>query len=285
MAFRYCPECWPEILADNRSQRFDEICRTLWDAQCGARRGRYALLVRLANTDIFQTKVDLNTLPLRIYVFHHMRLFWCNRFHTDFYLMAVDHQADLIINQKEAISAKVTEIESFWIFAQVLFIYKYSIHVMQWETPSNLLQLNYAEKIWLPPPQLYELSRLNKMPNLDDLMKFLHERSRNGMGASLLFPINYDVKDGSVHCYPGKLIFSWNKSYGTFLTWYYYASFVFIRRRFLSEETRFRPDITRYQRIRANYDCWVSGDDHKCASVRASFIAQYANCAESTDTW
>lgn len=55
--------------------------------------------------------------------------------------------------------------------------------------------------IWLPPPQQYELSRLNHAPTFEPLAEFSRWRSR--FGATLFYPVPYHAKDRMVHTLPG----------------------------------------------------------------------------------
>jgi nucleoside diphosphate-linked moiety X motif 19, mitochondrial len=71
----------------------------------------------------------------------------------------------------------------------------------QWETPAKLIEDYQLEKIWLPPPQLYELSRLCAMNNIDEIVKFAKKRSR--LGTIVMCPVQFHCKDGLVHVMPG----------------------------------------------------------------------------------
>lgn len=54
----------------------------------------------------------------------------------------------------------------------------------------------------MPPPQLYESSRLNNEPDIDKIIPFAKERAMNAP-TTLIFPMHYQTKDGIIHCYPG----------------------------------------------------------------------------------
>lgn len=73
---------------------------------------------------------------------------------------------------------------------------------MQWQTPAELLSQSQGAEVWLPPPQFYELSRLNSEKDLDRIIPFAKERSTKSE-TTLMFPIPYFTNDGVVNCYPG----------------------------------------------------------------------------------
>ena len=72
-------------------------------------------------------------------------------------------------------------------------------------SPAEAVNLHVNEKIWLAPPQCYELSRLNtlfKSGNLSDLRTFAQQRAlRHGL--STWFPIQALCRDGHAALYPG----------------------------------------------------------------------------------
>lgn len=59
-----------------------------------------------------------------------------------------------------------------------------------------------TDKSWLPPPQIYELSRLINEPDIDKLLPFARKRGMNSP-TTLFFPIQYQMSDGLLNCYPG----------------------------------------------------------------------------------
>lgn len=75
-------------------------------------------------------------------------------------------------------------------------------HLLQWETPKNLLKMFAQNKIWLPPPQCYELLRLCQINDIDNVVNFA--KSRNNMGITLQYPIYYEANDGAIFSYPGE---------------------------------------------------------------------------------
>ncbi|XP_042344406.1 nucleoside diphosphate-linked moiety X motif 19 [Plectropomus leopardus] len=50
----------------------------------------------------------------------------------------------------------------------------------QWSTPSEVLQSYQARELWIAPPQFYELSRLCRIPLLNDLHNFSSQRATEG---------------------------------------------------------------------------------------------------------
>ncbi|XP_014892820.1 acyl-coenzyme A diphosphatase NUDT19 [Poecilia latipinna] len=54
------------------------------------------------------------------------------------------------------------------------------IERFQWSTPSEILQSYQARRLWIAPPQFYELSRMCRFPLLDNLHSFAHQRATEG---------------------------------------------------------------------------------------------------------
>lgn len=75
--------------------------------------------------------------------------------------------------------------------------------MLQWETPKNLLKMYADNKIWLPPPQCYELLRLCHINDIDKVVEFAKER--NNKGTTLQLPIYYEANDGAIFAYPGEI--------------------------------------------------------------------------------
>lgn len=53
----------------------------------------------------------------------------------------------------------------------------------------------------MPPPQFFELNRLNNFPRIDTIAKFAKER--NGKDVPFILPIHYVLKDSVALVYPG----------------------------------------------------------------------------------
>lgn len=60
-------------------------------------------------------------------------------------------------------------------------------------TPKELLDHNKSGENWLPPPQLYESSRLNNEPDIDKIIPFAKDRGMNAP-TTLIFPMHYHTK-------------------------------------------------------------------------------------------
>lgn len=59
------------------------------------------------------------------------------------------------------------------------------------------------EEIWIPPPQIYETSRLITMTNMEDLAKFSYQRRNHSV--MQMYPVMYPTNDGYIATYPGNL--------------------------------------------------------------------------------
>lgn len=57
------------------------------------------------------------------------------------------------------------------------------------------------ESVFLPPPQLYEFSRLRNLLNLEDLERFAQDREQNGLQVTM--PVQYRCNDGMTLVLPG----------------------------------------------------------------------------------
>ncbi|XP_035693754.1 nucleoside diphosphate-linked moiety X motif 19-like [Branchiostoma floridae] len=71
----------------------------------------------------------------------------------------------------------------------------------QWLTPAEVLHDFRQEKHIVPPPQVYELSRLCQVPSLAGLHHF--SRERGGQGCERWLPIVLPCEDGQVTVLPG----------------------------------------------------------------------------------
>jgi len=99
-----------------------------------------------------------------------------SRFETAFFLIALDDQPDIFVEKNE-------------------------VQEYLWDTPKNLIKMFADDKIWLPPPQCYELLRLCQINDIEKVVEFA--KSRNKEGTTLQYPIYYKATDGSVFAYPG----------------------------------------------------------------------------------
>lgn len=73
---------------------------------------------------------------------------------------------------------------------------------VQFMTPGDALRLHSEEKIWLAPPQVYEMSRLAAYETFGSLQKFAQERAQQ-YGVETWFPVFANCSDGGVALYPG----------------------------------------------------------------------------------
>ena len=83
------------------------------------------------------------------------------------------------------------------------YILLYMLLNTQWYHPYDMIEDHYAKKIWLAPPQLYELLRLfsNGMRDYDTLQAFVKERARKSISQWL--PVRINCTDGIVSVLPG----------------------------------------------------------------------------------
>ncbi|XP_049962699.1 acyl-coenzyme A diphosphatase NUDT19 [Schistocerca serialis cubense] len=72
---------------------------------------------------------------------------------------------------------------------------------MQWSSVSELLSMSNICKIWLPPPQVYELARLYNFNDVETLVNFAHERVK--FGCPFWMPVHMKTTDGLLFILPG----------------------------------------------------------------------------------
>ncbi|XP_055637477.1 acyl-coenzyme A diphosphatase NUDT19-like isoform X1 [Toxorhynchites rutilus septentrionalis] len=115
-------------------------------------------------------------------------MFRKRRFETAFYLIA--------LNEKPAITAEPHEVDQYF-----------------WETPAGLLQAHKEEKLWLAPPQCYELTRLSHLYDIDEIVRFAKIRCHKG--SPLFCPVQYKCSDAVVFLLPGDDLYPQNYDYIT----------------------------------------------------------------------
>ncbi|XP_054470019.1 nucleoside diphosphate-linked moiety X motif 19 [Anoplopoma fimbria] len=71
----------------------------------------------------------------------------------------------------------------------------------RWSTPPEVLQSYQAEELWIAPPQVYELSRMCRLPLLNDLHKFSRQRATEG--CEQLLPVLSLKDEHSIALLPG----------------------------------------------------------------------------------
>ncbi|XP_055548179.1 acyl-coenzyme A diphosphatase NUDT19-like [Wyeomyia smithii] len=82
-----------------------------------------------------------------------------------------------------------------------------------WDTPSGLLQAHKDEKLWLAPPQHYELTRLSHLHDIDEIVRF--SKARSSSGSTLFCPVQYICSDAAVFVLPGDDLYPENYDYIT----------------------------------------------------------------------
>ena len=83
----------------------------------------------------------------------------------------------------------------------LIFLFKdgdKEVSQIQFLEPEEALKMHSEEKIWLAPPQFYELSRLAAFESYQDLKNFSQERAEN-FSVEVWFPVQYLLK-GNKSC-------------------------------------------------------------------------------------
>lgn len=98
------------------------------------------------------------------------------RFDTVFYTACLPHQPEGVADNTE-------------------------IQELTWYSPDRLLRLSMQGNLWLPPPQLYELSRIMRFCMLEDAAEFANQRE--GQGCERYSTARLKTKEGSLFPLPG----------------------------------------------------------------------------------
>lgn len=93
----------------------------------------------------------------------------------------------------------------------IIYPEEHEVAVYHVDDPPSLLSKHQSMKIFLPPPQLYELSRLTHKPDIVDVMKFA--KQRNAIGQTLMWPVVFQSKDAFVQILPGDDAYPKNPNY------------------------------------------------------------------------
>ncbi|XP_054165331.1 acyl-coenzyme A diphosphatase NUDT19-like isoform X2 [Oppia nitens] len=111
---------------------------------------------------------------------------WCNwltpisvghrRFDAIFYICCLENEPKVVLDNSEVISLK-------------------------WCTPIEMLEEHRQEKVFLAPPQVYELSRIYNLPNFKAVQEFAHKRQR--LGIERWLPVISTYSDGAISVLPG----------------------------------------------------------------------------------
>uniref|UniRef100_A0A182RRA2 Nudix hydrolase domain-containing protein n=1 Tax=Anopheles funestus TaxID=62324 RepID=A0A182RRA2_ANOFN len=111
------------------------------------------------------------------------------RFETVFYLIALDTLPNVL--------PESTEVKQYF-----------------WDTPRNLLEAHDADRIWLSPPQAYELKRLSYLEDIDQVVEFARTK-RFAKGTTPLCPVAFTASDGVVLALPGDSLYPANYDFVT----------------------------------------------------------------------
>ncbi|XP_053663419.1 acyl-coenzyme A diphosphatase NUDT19-like [Anopheles marshallii] len=111
------------------------------------------------------------------------------RFETAFFLIALDALPDVL--------PESSEVQEYF-----------------WDTPRNLLEAHNTHRIWLTPPQAYELKRLSYLDDIDQVVAFARA-NRFAKGTTPLCPVAFTASDGVVLALPGDSLYPANYDYVT----------------------------------------------------------------------
>ncbi|CAH1779779.1 unnamed protein product [Owenia fusiformis] len=108
------------------------------------------------------------------------------RYETAFFLCCVDHLPITTHDEKETVK-------------------------FGWLTPDEVYEDFKNEKLWIAPPQVYELARIANFSKYDDLLKFSKERATEG--CEQIMPVISMCTDGRLSLYPGDDLYPSNPDY------------------------------------------------------------------------
>jgi len=74
-----------------------------------------------------------------------------------------------------------------------------------WTSPAEALEAYTEKKVWLAPPQVWELSRMRNFSKFDELKNFAQDREARGTPTWL--PVLVKCKDGTLALYPGDSLY------------------------------------------------------------------------------
>ncbi|XP_010794703.1 acyl-coenzyme A diphosphatase NUDT19 [Notothenia coriiceps] len=128
---------------------------------CSTELAKWRALVNQNPSNFIRMCRELEVLP-NIWALHE----WCNwltptgrygvtRFDTMFFICCLQETPHTLQDEKEIVR-------------------------FQWSTPSEVLQSYISGEFWIAPPQFYELSRMCRVPLLEDLHDFSSRRTREG---------------------------------------------------------------------------------------------------------
>ncbi|TMW42699.1 hypothetical protein DOY81_012223, partial [Sarcophaga bullata] len=69
-----------------------------------------------------------------------------------------------------------------------------------WKTPADYIKSYFNKEIWLPPPQIYELSRLLNLSSLEEVKDFAQQRSKkvSVLPGDDLYPEDPNASDSQI---------------------------------------------------------------------------------------
>ena len=102
------------------------------------------------------------------------------RFDTMFYVCCLENQPKVVLDNTE-------------------------VTTLKWCSPLEMLQEHVSERVFLPPPQAYELARIHHLPNFSSVHKFAQERQQLGLHRWL--PVLATYKDGAISFLPGDSLY------------------------------------------------------------------------------
>ena len=108
------------------------------------------------------------------------------RFDTMFYVCCVDKQPRVVLDNRE-------------------------VTTLKWVTPIEMLEEHTQERVFLAPPQVYELSRLFHQRSFDVLRSYLPEREKYGTERWL--PVIGTYVDGAISLLPGDDLYPLNPDF------------------------------------------------------------------------
>ena len=85
------------------------------------------------------------------------------------------------------------------------------VTAVQWTDPASILQQFYNKELWLAPPQVYELSKLLRFTDLDNLDRVSRDRQQHGLSTWL--PVRMECQDGLLSLLPGDFMYPSDPDY------------------------------------------------------------------------
>ncbi|XP_055683222.1 acyl-coenzyme A diphosphatase NUDT19-like [Lutzomyia longipalpis] len=102
------------------------------------------------------------------------------RFNTAFFLVALADKPQIVAEENEVQSSR-------------------------WESPASILSKARSGDYFLPPPQHYEISKIQHKTEIEDLAIFMHNRQKHGL--TLMFPYQFYLSNAVLDVYPGDSLY------------------------------------------------------------------------------